>query len=114
LLKNISTYDTVLWIRIRKDPKLFVGFGAGNRSCGSGSRNRGSSPDPELPVMLNLGKKYLLYVLRENVRVGSGTFRTCYPGPDTELIESRIRIRNTLKIQIRIENKWFRKSTTLI
>jgi hypothetical protein len=67
-------------------------------------------------VMLNLGKKYLLpvYVLRENVRVGSGTFRTCYPGPDPELIKSRIRIGNALKIRIRIENKWFRESTTLI
>jgi hypothetical protein len=112
LLKTISTYDTVLWIRIRKDPKLFGGFGAQNRGCGSGSRNRGSNP--ELTVVLNLGKKYLLYVLRENVRVGSGTFRMSYPGPDPELIESRIRIRNALKIRIRIENKWFPESTTLI
>jgi hypothetical protein len=87
LLKNTSTFGTVLWIRIRKDPKLFVGFGARNRGCGSGSRNRGSNPDPELPV--GKGKKYLLYVRRVNIRVGSGTFRTSSPGPYPELSKVR-------------------------
>jgi hypothetical protein len=102
LLKNISTYDPVLWIRIRKDPKLFVGFGARNRGCESGSRNRGLNPDPELPVVLNLGKKYLLFVLRENVRVGSGTFWTSYPGPHLELLTRNI-VRGT-KTTIRNQN----------
>jgi hypothetical protein len=36
-IHRIRNSATVLWIRIRKDPKLFAGSGSGTRGYGSGS-----------------------------------------------------------------------------
>jgi KRAB domain-containing zinc finger protein len=47
-----STMPAVLWIRIRKDPKLFADSGSATRGYGSGSLTKVLYPNPKLDLQL--------------------------------------------------------------
>jgi hypothetical protein len=109
----------VLWIRIRKDPKLFAGSGTGSTTRGYGS---GSDPGPGLGTLPKFIKKISLLIImtlkihysyifieKDALKCHDKTFKIVGIGTGSETFgrASRIRIRtqNSEENGIRIRKK---------